>query len=171
MAGVFSWIFGNFTADLNAKVALGVTHQQVTIGGSSTATAVVNPTTLVVSNNLTTPGGVFAQQFNSGTFSQDQFTIVPEIGVNLKYAVTSWLQFQLGYSVLYWSNVARPGSQIDTTLNSKLIPTGALLPTTTSPTSPVGSFVPGQEQGRPYFFFRDTAFWAHGVNFGMELRY
>ena len=70
--------------------------------------------------------------------------------------------------MLYWSNVARPGSQIDTVLNSKLVPTGALLPTNTNP---VGLFVPGAEQGRPYFAFRDTAFWAHGLNFGMELRY
>ena len=107
-------------------------------------------------------------QSNIGNYSQNQFTVVPEIGLNLKFAVTSWLSFELGYSGLYWSNVARPGAQIDPVLNSKLVPTGALLPTNTTP---VGGFIPGSEQGRPYFAFRDTAFWAQGVHVGLDFRY
>jgi hypothetical protein len=158
----FTWDLGPFTADMTAKVALGVTHQQVSINGSSTATVALDPNTNAAVPNLTTPGGVFALQNNIGNFTQNQFTVVPEIGLNLQYAVTSWLKLHVGYSAVYWSNVARPGAQIDTVLNSKLIPTGALLGTT---------FMPGQEQGRPFFAFRDTAFWAYGVNFGMEFRY
>jgi hypothetical protein len=164
----FRWDLGRWTADITAKVAVGVTHEQANIEGSTTATLATNPNTGASVANLITPGGMFALQNNIGTYSQNQFTVVPEIGANLSYAVTSWLHIHAGYSALYWSNVARPGAQIDSTLNSKLIPTGALLPTATSPT---GSFVPGSEQGRPYFAFHDTAFWAQGVSFGVEIRY
>ena len=167
----FSWDLGPLTADMTAKVALGVTHQQVSINGSSTATVVTDPRTNATAT-LTTPGGAFALLNNSGNFSQNQFTVVPEIGLNLKYALTSWLHLHVGYSAIYWSNVARPGAQIDPVLNSKLIPTGALLNFLPVPPGiPVGAFIPGQEQGRPFFVFKDTAFWAHGVNFGMEFRY
>jgi hypothetical protein len=168
VGGRFSWAFGRFGADLNGKVAVGVTRQRVTIDGVSNAAFGVDPVTLGVVSNLSTPGGVFALQNNIGTFTQNQFTVVPEIGLNLKFAVSDFLTVHVGYSALFWSNVARPGAQIDTTLNSKLVPTGALLPTNTSPT---GAFIPGAEQGRPYFAFQDRSFWAHGLNFGLEVRY
>lgn len=164
----FRWELGAWTAEVSGKVAIGVTHEEANIAGSSVATLALNPNTGAPSANLVTPGGMFALQNNIGSYSQNQFTVVPEIGLNITYAVTSWLHLHVGYSALYWSNVARPGAQIDTTLNSKLIPTGALLPTNTLP---VGAFVPGAEQGRPYFEFHDTAFWAQGVSFGIELRY
>jgi hypothetical protein len=168
LGGRFHWDFGKLGADLTAKIALGITHEQVNINGFSNAALAINPNTGVVTPNLTTPGGVFAQIGNIGTFHQNPFTVVPEIGFNLSWSLTSWLRLRFGYSGLYWSSVARPGAQIDSVLNSKLIPTGALLPTNTTP---LGAFISGAEQGRPYFNFHDTAFWAHGVNFGVECRY
>jgi hypothetical protein len=167
VGGRFNWNSGALSADLNMKVALGVTHQQATINGSTLALAAVNGTTGVVGTNLLTPGGVFALQNNIGSFAQNQFTVVPEIGLNLKYALTSQFAFRFGYSAMYWSNVARAGAQIDPVLNSKLVPTGALQPFKGGDTA----FIPGQEQGRPFFAFHDTAFWAHGINVGMEFQY
>jgi hypothetical protein len=170
----FLWDLGRFSVDLTAKAALGVTHQEVTISGFSSAT-VASLRTNAPLTNLTTPGGMFALQNNIGSFNQNQFTVAPEIGLNIGYAVTPWMTFRIGYSALYWSNVARPGAQIDSVLNSKLIPTGGFLPFQTTPTGGLpttpGAFVPGQEQGRPYFAFHDTAFWAHGVHVGVEFRY
>lgn len=167
VGGRFHWDYGALSADLNMQIALGSTHQQASISGSSSAAAASQINPPVLRTNLVTPGGVFALQNNSGNFSQNQFTVVPEIGLNLKYELTSQLAIRVGYSALYWSNVARPGAQIDPVLNTKLIPTGAQLP------FPVGAstFAVGQEQGRPNFAFRDTAFWAHGINVGMEFRY
>jgi hypothetical protein len=171
VGGRFLWDRGPFSLELLGKVAVGVTHQEVTINGSTTASAVDNPNGGAPLTNLTTQGGTFALQNNIGSYSQNVFTVVPEINLNLRYKVTSWMEIYVGYNALYWSNVARPGDQIDTVLNSKLIPTGALLSSVTTPPSPAGSFVVGQEQGRPYFVFQNSAFWGQGVNFGVELRY
>lgn len=168
VGGRFMWNYGTLGADLTVKVAAGITHQQASIAGSSSALNAINPVTGAVASNLTTPGGVFALQNNIGNYAQNPFTIAPEIGLNLSWAVTSWMRLRFGYGVLFWSNVARPGSQIDSTLNSKLIPTGALLPTSTTP---IGAFIPGEEQGRPYFTFRDTTFWAQGIHLGIDFRY
>jgi hypothetical protein len=173
--GRFVWDFNRFTVDLTGKIAVGATREEVSINGVSSATAGIlgnNPPV----TNLVTPGGVFALQNNSGTFFQNKFTVVPEIGLNLGYAMTSWLNLRMGYSALYSSSVARPGGQIDPVLNSKLVPTGAFFPSVFTGAGkinplPTGAFAPGLEQGRPYFAFRDTAFWAHGIHFGMEFRY
>jgi hypothetical protein len=164
----FRWDFGRLSADLTAKVAVGITHQEAIITGFSSAGAAINPNTGAVMSNLLTPGGVFALKNNIGSFSQNPFSIAPEIGLNLTWPITTWLRLRVGYSALYWSNVARPGAQIDPVLNSKLIPTGALLPTNTLP---IGAFIPGAEQGRPYFTFHDSAFWAQGVHVGFDIRY
>jgi hypothetical protein len=168
LGGRFRWDYGAVSLGLTGKIAVGITHQQVAITGSSSASAAINPNTGAVVTNLTTPGGAFALQNNIGTYAQNPFTVVPELGLQLTWSPASWLRLHLGYSILYWSNVARPGAQIDSVLNSKLVPTGALLPTNTVP---VGAFVPGAEQGRPYFTFNDSAFWAQGIQLGIEIRY
>ncbi len=62
----------------------------------------------------------------------------------------------MGYDFLYWSSVARPGDQIDRTVNSTQI-----APRTGPFTGPA----------RPAFEFKNTDYWAHGVNFGVEFRY
>jgi hypothetical protein len=175
VGGRFHWDWNRFTAELTGKVAVGVTHQEATIVGASAAVAAINPNTGAVANNLVTPGGMFALVNNIGSYTQNPFTVVPEIGITLKYAPTSWLNLHVGYGALYWSNVARPGALIDTVLNSKLIPTGALLPTNVNPAdatgSSIGAFQNGKEQGRPYFTFRDQPFWAQGISVGIEFRY
>ena len=156
LGGRFSWsFFDRLTVDLTGKVAVGVTQQEVTINGSSTASLATlgagNPTL----TNLVTPGGMFALQNNIGSYSQNPFTIVPEIGLNAGYAVTPWLTLRVGYSALYWSSVARPGAQIDTVLNSKLIPTGGFLPFQTTPSggtpSTAGAVCTGAGTGAPVF--------------------
>ncbi|HET7719587.1 MAG TPA: BBP7 family outer membrane beta-barrel protein, partial [Acidimicrobiales bacterium] len=63
-----------------------------------------------------------------------------------------------GYTVLYWSSVVRPGDQVDLLVNASQIPSNLL------PTGLVGP-------ARPAVLFRDTDFWAQGVNLSLEVRY
>jgi hypothetical protein len=83
---------------------------------------------------------------------------VPEVGLNVGYQVTSCVRVYAGYTFLFWNNAARPGEQIDRIVNVSQVP------------SAVG---PGGLVGtpRPAVLFKDTEFWAQGVNFGLEFRY
>jgi len=134
-----------WSLELLMKLALGNTHSQVFIDGS-TATAVGGgaPTT--------DPGGLLALSTNIGTYSQDHFAVMPEFGVTLGYDITPRLRATFGYTFLYWSRLARPGDQIDRDLNSSFIPNNG---------PPVGA-------PRPAFAFVTNDFWAQGMNFGLE---
>jgi hypothetical protein len=61
----------------------------------------------------------------------------------------------VGYNFLYWSNVIRPGNQVDRVINPNLLP----------PANGLGG------PNRPTFEFHGSDFWAQGVSFGLEFRY
>ncbi|MCI0379531.1 MAG: BBP7 family outer membrane beta-barrel protein [Gemmataceae bacterium] len=138
-------------AGLTAKVAVGVNQQKVNIHGESFA----------LSNGVVvdrSPGGILTQNTNIGQYSRNEFTLAPEIGVHLYYDVTDWLRARVGYNLLYWGSVVRPGSQIDRNIDVQQV---AIDP----------AFTSGAAASRPRFVFRDSDFWAHGFNFGLEVRY
>ncbi len=137
------WIIG-----LMGKIALGASHEVVNIRGSTSIDT--QPVT-------TSAGGVYALSTNSGQFTRNVFAVVPETGISLGFKVTEHIRASASYSFLYWSNVARPGDQIDTNLNPNFIPTS-------------NTFGAGGT-ARPAFNFRSTDFFAHGVNLGLEIRY
>jgi hypothetical protein len=129
------------------KVGLGDSNQVVDIHG---ATAI---------NRLPfAPAGLLAVASNSGHFTHDAFAVVPEIGANLGFRFTENLRGFVGYSFLYWTQVARPADQVDTAVNLNQVPTSGTFGMTGGP-------------ARPAFIFHSTDFYAHGVNFGLELRF
>lgn len=138
----------NWQLDFLTKVALGTTHEQLNIGGSTLITpAGGSPSAFA--------GGLLAQPTNIGHYTRDRFAVVPELGINLGYQFTDHWRAFVGYNAIYWSTVARPGDQIDRVVNSSLIPPRQF------PAGPA----------RPAVNFKDTDFWAYGVNFGVEFRY
>lgn len=141
---------GPWFLDLRGTVALGNTHQTVTINGHQVVTNAAGTTVF--------RGGLLALPSNIGRVSRDQFTVVPELGINLGVQVSENLRVFVGYNVLYWSNVVRPGDQIDRVLDITQIPN---FPTT----------APSAGLGRPLVPLRGTDFWAQGISFGVELRY
>src|SRR5262249_26759210 len=130
-----------------AKVALGTNQERADIDGNTVVTV---PGFAPV----TRPGGLLAQSTNSGHHRRSDFGVVPEVGANLGFQVGQHLRGFVGYSFLYWSEVTRPGGQIDLGVNPTQIP----------PSTLVGA-------ARPAFSFHQTDYWAHGVNFGIEVRY
>jgi hypothetical protein len=146
------WCWQRWSLDVTGKVALGETHQEVDINGSTIITPPGGPSRAFT-------GGLLALPTNIGSFSRDRFSVMPELGVNVGYQFTPHIRGFVGYSLLYWTNVARPGDQIDLTVNTSQVPrfnggTGTL----------VGP-------ARPAFTFHDTDFWAQGVNVGLEIKY
>ena len=141
--------YKRWSVSLLTKVALGVSHEIVTIRGFTGI-----DTQPAIANNA----GLFAIASNSGQFTRNAFAVVPEVGFNLGFRLTDHIQIFGGYSFLYWSNVARPGDQVDTNVNLNLVPTSTTYGAAGGP-------------ARPALAFRSTDFFAHGVNFGLEIRY
>lgn len=136
-----------WTLEMLIKLALGNTHSRVLIDGS-TATTVpgVDP---VISS-----GGLLALPTNMGVFEDSHFTMIPELGVTLGYDLTGRLRATFGYTLLYWSRVARPGDQIDFDVNDSQLSGGTL-----------------DGAPRPEFSQKTDDFWAQGMSFGLEYRY
>jgi hypothetical protein len=145
------WCRGRFFVDLLAKVALGASIQRASINGWSAFSNSVGQGGAIGVGELALPS-------NLGRAGKDQFAVVPEVGLNVGYAVTRHLRLVFGYTFIYWSRVFRAGDQIDTVLN----PTGF--------SAAVGNG-PLVGPSRPIFTFKDSDFWAQGLNFGAEFRY
>jgi hypothetical protein len=141
------------------QVGLGVTHETVDITGSQTLITPAGGVTTFNGGLLAVPskavGGVVVPG-NIGTFSQDRFSVVPQVGLRIGYNITPNLRVYVGYDFLYWSSVLRPGDQVDTSINSFLIPNFNGPPSTIN---------------RPIVPMRTTGFYAHGINAGLEWRY
>jgi hypothetical protein len=68
---------------------------------------------------------------------------VPELGVKVGFQLNDYIRITAGYNFLYWSNVARPGEQVNRMV--------------------LGA--------NPPFTFRTTDFWVQGITAGVEIRY
>ena len=141
---------GYWTYDASLRLAFGNTRQLVRIDGSTTINDPTNPP------ETTDVGGLLTQTSNIGVFKQNEFSVIPEFNVNIGYQLTDHLRATAGYTFIYWSNVVRPGDQIDLDLNPNLLPPQA--------DSPVGI-------NRPEFTFRTTDYWVQGLSYGLEYRW
>ena len=141
------WHRNRWSFDTLLKLGIGQTNTQVYINGYTT----------VFSNGVEIEqyhGGFLAQPTNMGYHDSQQFSVMPEVGCTVGYDLSPHLKATLGYSLLYWSNVARPGDQIDTNLDSRQFPPAA-----------AGTFV------KPEFALHTSDFWAQGVNLGLDYRF
>lgn len=140
---------GRFAVLLESKLGLGETLQVLSVNGSSTLQAPgIRGTT------RTLEGGIFAVNSNIGTQSRSVFSFVPEIDVNIGFQLLRSVRLFAGYSILWWTNVVRPGDQISNIVDSRQIPTNSEFVAGFTGTSPGRSFV-------------TTDFWAQGFNFGI----
>ncbi len=132
--------FGRFDGSVVAKVALGDNYETVSINGNSVVSGFGLP-------SATAPGGIFTQTTNIGLQTRNHFAVVPETQVQLGYTIWSGIRLFVGYDFIYLSNVARPGDQVDTTLNF-----------TGNSTITPGSVLTGA--ARPMPLFNSSSFWA-----------
>jgi hypothetical protein len=103
-------------------------------------------------------GGLLAVGPNLGTFNRDQFSVVPEVTINLGYWVTPTIKAYVGYNFLYWSNVLRAGDQIDRVVDVTFVPN----PPMNVPPS-------GLVRPQPTFHSSDLA--LNGIQFGLMGRW
>ncbi|MEX0819791.1 MAG: BBP7 family outer membrane beta-barrel protein [Pirellulaceae bacterium] len=138
---------GPVTIQMMGKIGLGNMQQKVAISGTG------------LQGNTATPGGIFAQNaafgfpFNGGVHERDVLAWSPEASVKLIWELRDNVSITVGYTFLYWTNVALAGDHVDTSINAPVIFGGA--PNANNPT----------------FAFQDTDFWVQTIDIGFAVRY
>jgi putative beta barrel porin BBP7 len=138
---------GCWSLGLLTKMAIGSNRYEVTIDGSTTTTIPGFPTTIDAN-------GILATQSNIGVYEDDQFAVIPQLGLELGYQIQKNIDLFVGYNLIYWPHVQRAADQIDLNVDPRNWP-------------------PVQAGALPYPAPKlcGTDFWAQGINFGVGCRY
>jgi hypothetical protein len=150
IGATFEKRWGRFDLEARGSVALGATEQELDIAGSQTKTLPGEAT-------QTFRGGLLAVGANLGDFTHSKFSVVPEFTLNAGYWLLPNLKAHVGYNFLYWTDVIRPGNQIDSVVNLSYVPNGPSVGTSTL--------------ARPAALFQQSNMLIHGVEFGIEYRW
>ena len=155
VGSVTTWqVCDNLELAFRGSLGFGVTQQLVEIKGFTT----LHPDSTDPDQTVrSVAGGIYAQPSNMGRYFRSEFSFISEGEVNFRYRLSPTWTASLGYSLLFWSNVVRPGEQFDRRLNRQGVPS--------DPT-----FVPNVDATAP-FSFHQSDFWAQGFNFGLEWRF
>jgi len=140
---------GRWVFTVRPSIAMGVTSSTLGIAGGET--------TNLTTGSTSASSGLLALNSNSGHYTKNTFAVVPEGTFNIGYNVSPHLRLFVGYNVLYWSSVLRPGAQVNPNLDINRIPGFPA-------TAPAASVQPTPS-------LRDQTFWAQGVNFGLMFRW
>jgi hypothetical protein len=144
------WSWGRWSVDMTTKVALGTSQEKSIISGGTTVYPASGPGTSAA-------GGILTNTGNIGEYYQSPFAIVPELDLNLAFAITPHLTARIGYTFIYWSSVLRPGDQINSTVSPQLIPSDPSY----------GTSGPNQ----PQYQASTTSYWAQGLNLGLDFHF
>src|SRR5581483_9312989 len=134
-----------FFVQVLTQVDVGQMYNTVTINGASQVAVPGTP----VSNRV---GGLLALPSNIGTFTGFKWVAMPEIGATFGYQWNENVKLKIGYSFVELSNVARPGDQVDLTVNTTLLPGNG----------------PATGATRPAFTFHRSDVWVQSLNLGVE---
>ncbi len=132
-----------------ARVAVGPNHESINVFGR---TEEIDGPRSALGGLLAVPGG------NAGGQVTNRFAVVPAVNGTVGCQLTQNLRASIGYDFLYINDVARAGGQIDPTFNPRLVPASLLFGAQSGPAAPRATT-------------RRDDFYAHGVQFGLELRY
>ena len=130
------------------KVAVGYNREDAQVGALS---RVIEPDgTVTTAANR----GLFVQPSNAGPHKRSRLAAVPEFAFNAIYEFNDYFRLNIGYTFLFQTNVIRPGNQIDRSVNIQAL-------------QPLGQIGPA----RPQFPFRESEFYAQGLNVALEFSY
>jgi hypothetical protein len=151
IGGRVDYTSGKLFGSLGVMVALGDTHEGISNAGTTSLIVPGQP-------NIAVNGGRLVAASNAGHFTQDAFSVVPELEVNVGWKVTNTIKAFVGYNFLYWTEVVRPGNQIDQTIDARQIPTSIV-------------YTPGFVGTAPAVPFRKSDYWAQGITFGLQFAF
>lgn len=131
-----------------SKLAFGGMYKRLRVQGNTQVTVPGGGST-------TYDGGLLALPSNIGDRNESDFAFLPELGLKARALLTRNLEFNLGYTAMYLTNVARVGNAIDRSIDATQLTT---LNTTGVPSS-----------GNPISSLSDSGLFLHGISFGAAL--
>jgi hypothetical protein len=134
------WLIG-----YTGKVSLGINQAEVFINGQTN-------TTVPNGGSSAFAGGVLAQSTNMGRFQQDEFMFLPEFEFAVKRQLNDCTRIHCGYSLMYWSSVARAGDSVSRRVSQ-------------FPPEPISG------TAEPSFNWNQSGFLAHGFQFGLDCKF
>jgi hypothetical protein len=150
VGGRVEWRRDMFTVTAFGKGGAGINVQTLNVDGSTTATG--------LGITRTAAGGVRALRTNIGRETNTDFSLIGETGIELGFQVTKNVSLRVGYNLLFWSDVLRPGNVIDPVMSFNQVPIDP-------------SFGAAGAATRPATVFRSSDFLAHGLVVGVLFDY
>jgi hypothetical protein len=151
--------FGPLFIDLGLDLGFGPVHEITAVSGQT-----VVPGGSGGTGGLLSVGAI--PNGNIGRTVTDRFSLLTDVHGMLGLQVTQRIRLGVGYQFMYLNNVARPGSQIETTIDPRLVPStlayGLRAPSNTA--------LGGTGTPPPTPFARDD-FFIHGLNFMFEFQF
>ena len=138
LKGQYRW--GALSLDLSAKVGFGNMAQRAQL------------------ENPNGSDGLLIHPSNEGTYRRDEFSYMHDVGISLAYYPVERLKLSVGYSMIFFSDVVRPGEVMDTYRGQAVVDSDWFGTPLVDPT-------------RPAFDFNSTHYYVHGLNAGLEFRF
>jgi hypothetical protein len=136
----YEYRLGPVSLAATAKLALGAMQENLNDTASS---RIIQPNGITL-NNFNR--GLYISPGNAGKFNRTQFAFVPEGNFKLALDLNQYVRVTVGYTLLYLSDVIRPGDQLNRNVN--------LGPVAAPPPS-----------------FKSTEFWAQGLDLGVRFSF
>lgn len=150
-----NWQRGCFQLDVAAKLGVGNVQRRVRVDGQ---TVVTTPDPNDPQSVVDT--GLLALSSNAGRHEDDTFGLLPELNVEGRVFLTECLSVDVGYNLLFLTQVYRTGDQIDRNINPGLIGTDLHI----NDNSPSG-------MARPAAQLDSSTLCVQGLNVGCTLSY
>lgn len=144
---------GCFEFDVAAKLGIGNVRRRVRVNG---ATVVTNETQVV------SDGGLLALSSNMGSHEDDTVGLLPELNLNTRVLLTDHLSVNVGYSLMFLTEVYRAGDQIDRSVDPGLLPP--------PPIPPINNDTANALR-HPTVFQESSTLCVQGLNVGCTLTY
>ncbi len=173
LIGQFNWHRLHFDAKILGSI--GANLERLKIFGSATpGTGTVWFSTKDAGN---ISGGIFSEPSNIGTHHRSPFAFAFETKLESVFEINPYWALDVGYTFLWISKVLRPGNQIDRKINSTRSALGDASRKTTG-IGPGPVTFPDQQSAplpdgpiAPQVLFKQSSFWAQGLNAGITLSF
>ena len=152
---VFTYNVCNFFANVKGKLAVGAMRSELKIDGYLETNDFDHFEAVV-----TYPGGYFTAPSNIGKHKKTNISVIPEINVNIGYKFCDCVQFEVGYTAMYVTNVLWAGKQISRNINPSQ---------NISYTGPATPDLVGKKA--PKARLKTDGLWVQGVSAGLGLRF